>query len=188
MWATVSFWEREEEHCVTRLKGLRGRMFHSYPFPGNKLRCHRLCWDTISWVKFIMYLSIVWVKHILLQYKSPEITKKSVNLLLSLWRPDGKRKENLQLRLWNLNIWIEKVDAKCRLAEMTLVMTSLPLFFNVCLHSHSFPFVLRSSVDGEKGNRRWNSNSRDLVASSPSFSSPPPERPGELACRLIKGF
>ena len=163
-------------------------MFHSYPFPGNKLRCHRLCWDTISWVKFIMYLSIVWVKHILLQYKSTEITKKSVNLLLSLWRPDGKRKENLQLRLWNLNIWIEKVDAKCRLAEMTLVMTSLPLFFNVCLHSHSFPFVLRSSVDGEKKNRRWNSNSRDLVASSPSFSSPPPERPGELACRLIKGF
>ena len=36
-----------------------------------------------SCVKFIMYLSIFWVKHILLQYKSTEITKKSVNLLLS---------------------------------------------------------------------------------------------------------
>ena len=29
------------------------------------------------------------------------------------------------------------------------------------------------SVDGEQqGNWRWNSNSRDIVASSPSFSSP----------------
>ena len=39
----------------------------------------------------------------------------------------GKRKESLQLRLWNLNICIEKVDAKCWLAEMTFVMTPLPL-------------------------------------------------------------
>ena len=37
------------------------------------------------------------------------------------------RRTQLQLRLWNLNICIEKVDAKCLLAEMTLVMTSLPL-------------------------------------------------------------
>ena len=29
--------------------------------------------------------------------------------------------------LWNLKICIEKLDAKCCLAEMTLVMTSLPL-------------------------------------------------------------
>ena len=40
------------------------------------------------------------------------------------WWRGGKRKESLQLRLWNLNICIEKVDAKCSLAEMTLVMTS----------------------------------------------------------------
>ena len=45
----------------------------------------------------------------------------------ALWRRGVKRKESLQLRLWNSNICIEKVDAKCRLAEMTLVMTSLPL-------------------------------------------------------------
>ena len=45
----------------------------------------------------------------------------------ALWRWDGKRKDSLQLRLWNLNICIEKVDAKCWLAEMTLVMTLLPL-------------------------------------------------------------
>ena len=38
-----------------------------------------------------------------------------------------------------------------------------------------------SSVDGEpQGNWRWNSNFRDEVASSPSFSA----RPGELACKL----
>ena len=53
------------------------------------------------------------------------------------WWRGGKRKESLQLRLWNLNICIEKVDAKCSLAEVTLVMISLPLghVYNVCLHS-----------------------------------------------------
>ena len=29
-----------------------------------------------------------------------------------LWQRGGKRKESLQLRLWNLNICIEKFDAK----------------------------------------------------------------------------
>ena len=52
------------------------------------------------------------------------------------------------------------------------------VFFNVCLHSRSFPLRADwrksdSSVDGEpQGNWRWNSNSRDVVASSPSFSRP----------------
>ena len=45
----------------------------------------------------------------------------------ALWRRGGKRKESLQLRLCILNICIENVDAKCWLAEMTLVLTSLPL-------------------------------------------------------------
>ena len=40
---------------------------------------------------------------------------------------EGARKESLQLCLWNLNICFEKVNAKCWLAEMTLVMKSLPL-------------------------------------------------------------
>ena len=50
------------------------------------------------------------------------------------------------------------------------------MFFNVCLHLSSFPLradwrKFDSSVDGEpQGNWRWNSNSRDVVASSPSFS------------------
>ena len=60
----------------------------------------------------------------------------------ALWRRGGKRKESLQLRLWNLNICIEKVDAKCWLAEMTLVMTSLPLALDFrCL----FTFALVSA-------------------------------------------
>ena len=94
----------------------------------------------------------------------------------------GKKKESLKLRLWNLNICIEKVEAKCGLGEMTLVMTSLPLasmFFNVCLHSRLFPLRADwrksdSSVDGEpQGNWRWNSTSGDvLVSNSPSFSRP----------------
>ena len=47
---------------------------------------------------------------------------------------------------------------------------------NVCLHSRSFPLradwrKLDSSVDGEpQGNWKQNSNSRDVVTSSPSFS------------------
>ena len=42
-----------------------------------------------------------------------------------------------------------------------------------------------SSVDGKpQGNWRWNSNSGDLQALLP-FPAPPPERPGELAHRLL---
>ena len=36
----------------------------------------------------------------------------------------GKRKDSLQLGLWNLNTCIEKVDAKCWLAEMTWQLDS----------------------------------------------------------------
>ena len=42
-----------------------------------------------------------------------------------------------------------------------------------------------SSVNAEpQGNWRWNSNSREVVASSPSFSRPTTCVPRELACRL----
>ena len=50
------------------------------------------------------------------------------NVSVALWRRGGKRTESLQLRLWNLSLCIEKVDAKCWLyAEMTSIMTPLPL-------------------------------------------------------------
>ena len=48
-------------------------------------------------------------------------------VLGTLWRRGGKRRGSLQLRFRNLNICIEKVDTKCWLADVTLVMTSLPL-------------------------------------------------------------
>ena len=54
----------------------------------------------------------------------------------------------------------------------------LHVFFNVCLHPRSFPLradwrKFDSSVDGEPlRNLRPNSYSRDVVASSPSFSRP----------------
>ena len=60
-------------------------------------------------------------------------------------------------------------------------------FFNVCLHMHSFPLHTDwqksdSSVDGyPQANWRWNSNSRDVVASSLSFSLPT-ARASQRAC------
>ena len=51
------------------------------------------------------------------------------------------------------------------------------MFFNVCLHLRSFPLLADwrksdRSVDGEpQGNWRWNSNSRDPVASSRATES-----------------
>ena len=54
-----------------------------------------------------------------------------------------EKKESLQLRLWNLNICIEKLDAKCRLAEVILVMTSLPLVrVFQCLFTFPLVFAL----------------------------------------------
>ena len=57
------------------------------------------------------------------------------------------------------------------------------MFFNVCLHSCLFPLhtdwlKFGSPVDGmPQGNWRWNSSSRDVVASSPSSSCPTPRVP-----------
>ena len=60
-----------------------------------------------------------------------------------LWRQSGKRKESLQLYLWNLNICIEKVNEKCWLVEVTLVMMSLPL---VCVFQCLFTLPLISAL------------------------------------------
>ena len=141
-------------------------------------------------------LSLLYYSSFLLPFSfslslSPWRTWFSSKLSGVLWRWGGKRKESLQVRLWNLNICIKKVDAKCWLAEMTLVVTSLTLarFFQ-CPLVHSRSFLLRvdwrksdSSVDGEpQGNWRWNSNSRGIVASSPSFSCSAAARAPWRAC------
>ena len=60
-----------------------------------------------------------------------------------LWRQSRKRKESLQLHLWNLNIYIEKVNEKCWLVETTLVMMSLPL---VCVFQCLFTLPLVSAL------------------------------------------
>ena len=114
-------------------------------------------------------------------------------VLRALWR-GGKKKESLQLRLWNLNICIEKVDAQCWSAEMTLVMTSLPLarVSRQCL----FTFVLVSASRWLAEN--WQLSRREttgklevefkfqrlIVASSSSFSHSATRAPGELARKL----
>ena len=70
------------------------------------------------------------------------------------------------------------------------LITPWHVFFNVSLHSRSFPLradwrKFDNSVDGEpQCNWRWNSNSTDVVASSPSFSRPAARAPWELAPRL----
>ena len=67
-------------------------------------------------------------------------------------------------------------------AEMTLVII-FHVFFNVCLHSCSFPLRadrLKSdrTVDGEPQGNWWrNSNFRNVLASSPSFSRPAARAP-----------
>ena len=68
----------------------------------------------------------------------------------------------------------------------TSVMMSLP---SACAFQCLFIFVFisDSSVDGEpQGNWRWNSNSRDIVVSSPSFSCPAARVSRELPRRLVK--
>ena len=66
--------------------------------------------------------------------------------------------------------------------------------FNVCLHSCSFPLLTDwqksdSSVDREpQGNWRWNLNSRDEVASSPSFSRPAARAPREACSQASAEF
>ena len=113
----------------------------------------------------------------------------------ALLRLGGEAGKEGELRLWNLNICIEKVNAKCWLAEITLVYDVITLgacfhlFFYVCLYWRSFTFHADwpdwpdwrksdSSVKGEpRGNWRRNSNSRDVVASSPSFSRPAARAP-----------
>ena len=88
----------------------------------------------------------------------------------------GKSKENLQLRLWNLNICIEQVDAKEMLIDRDDIsddIIALGTCFSMFVYIRADWQKSDSSVDREpQGNWRWNSNSRDVLTSSPSFSHP----------------
>ena len=70
------------------------------------------------------YPRVSWIWH-----KSPGLLFRypASKLFRALCWRGGKRKESLQLRLCKLNIYIEKVDVKCWVVEMTLVTASLPL-------------------------------------------------------------
>ena len=78
-------------------------------------------------------------------------------------------------------------NADCWRWHWQLCHYSWDVFFNVCLHSRSFSLRADwrksdSSVIGEpQGNWRRNSNSRDVVASSPSFPRPSTRAP-RTAC------
>ena len=107
----------------------------------------------------------------------------------------GKWKERLQLRLLNLNICIVKVDAKCWLAEMTLVM-SLPLaraftyfsmFVYICARFF-FSLIGGNLTTLSTGSHREIGGGiqipETLLQTLLPFPAPPPECPGELARRL----
>ena len=101
----------------------------------------------------------------------------------------AEREKERELSTASSKIEYLKVDSKSWLAEMTLVHDVITLgacfhvFSNVCLSSRSSPlradwWKFGSPVDGEPpGNWRRNSYSRDVVASSSSFSRPAASAP-----------
>ena len=146
-----------------------------------------------------MYLSIVWVEHILLQYKSTEITKKLLIFCCRLWasspgRSDGGTGKGRRTCNCVSGIWISALKKSMRNAKVggddisndvtTLVFQCLFTFALLPLRADWRKFD--SSVDGAKGNWRWNSNSRDLVASSPSFSCPAARAPRRACLQANK--
>ena len=101
----------------------------------------------------------------------------------------AEREKERELSTASSKIEYLKVDSKSWLAEMTLVHDVITtgacfhVFSNVCLSSRSSPlradwWKFGSPVDGEPpGNWRRNSYSRDVVASSSSFSRPAASAP-----------
>ena len=122
-------------------------------------------------------------------HRKPNVTFELIMVYLIAWKvaceqalrgtlASGREKEGeLATHLWNLNVWIEKVNAKCWLVEMTLVMTSLPLARVYIRARFRFSLTGGNLTAQSTGNHRWNSNSRDVVASSPSFSRPAARAP-----------
>ena len=84
---------------------------------------------------------------------------------------------------------IEQVDIS---NDVITLGTCFHVFFYVCLHSRSLLLgadwrKYDSSVDGEpQGNWRWNSNSRGVVTSSPSFSRPAARAPRSACSVYLK--
>ena len=120
----------------------------------------------------------------------------------AMWRQDGKRKESLQLRLK-----YQHAKSRCKMLIGRDDISNDIITLGVCFHlsfqclvsgksdssvlsfreENNLTLISRksdSSVDGEpQGNRTWNSNSRDVVVSSPPYSPPTPR---DLAHRLLQ--
>ena len=114
----------------------------------------------------------------------------------ALWRLGWKRKESLQLRPWNLNSTSNSPVVPRRLSRQISANQSArsrnqreckQTLKNTWKHATwVMTSLLMSSPPISNLHRLFRcrySNYRD-VASSPSFSAPPPECPGELARRL----
>ena len=95
----------------------------------------------------------------------------------------GREKEG-ELATTSLKLEYLRQKSRCKMLigedyisdDVITLGASFHMFFNICLHSRSFPLLAvwwksDSSVDGKpQGNWRRNSNYRDVVASTPSFS------------------
>ena len=85
----------------------------------------------------------------------------------ALWWQGKKRKESLQLHLWNLNICIKKIDPKCWLAGMTLVMLSIPLVHAftcfslfVYIRAHFSFALIKGNLTAQS---RWRACSQEMI-------------------------
>ena len=110
----------------------------------------------------------------------------------ALWRQGGERKESLQLRLWNLNSISNSPVAPRRLSRQISANKREPeTSANVNKHwktsakgNDVITNVISENQHFAPTFRCGHSNSRDVVASSSSFTAQPPERSEKLAYRL----
>ena len=100
-------------------------------------------------------------------------------------------KESLQLRLWNLNNCIEKVDANADAHDITNDVINLGKCFSMFVYIRArFSFLLISgnltaqSTGSHRGIGGVNQIPETLLQALLLFPAPPPVRPGELARRL----
>ena len=111
----------------------------------------------------------------------------------SPWRSGGGAGKGRRACNYVSEIWIPAWKSRCWLAKVTLVTSSLSLarvfqcLFTFVLVSASLWLaeIWKLSRQGATGNWRWNSNSRDVVASSPSFSRPASRGPRRAFSQAI---
>ena len=128
---------------------------------------------TLSFTPFPSLLSVVTDDRKRLKCLNIVLNNKSGSLSLEFnWYVACAREQALHVSGWD--------DIS---NDIITLGASFHVFFNVCLHSRSFLLLAvwrksDSSVEGNpQGNWRRNWNTRDVVASSPSFSRPAARAP-----------